>query len=691
MSFDAARMMELLPAIYRLRDAAERSAPGERGALEALIAVLAEQTAVLEEDLAQLYDDQFIETCADWVVPYLGDLIGYRGLHGGVPRLGSPRAEVANTIGYRRRKGTAAMLEELARDVTGWNARVVEFFLLLATTQFLNHIRRENLATVDLRQGAALQFLGTPFETQTRTVDVRSVAKRRGKYNIPNVGIFLWRLGAYGLTDSPAVAAVGGGIGSRWYFNPLGCTMPLYNTPASRDRISLSAQPVNAPIPIPRREMKENLSSYYGKDRSVFLTVDGVEQTDLKLLSVCDLSDLSSGDWAHTEPTKIAIDPVLGRIAFPAGQNPSRVVVRCYYGFSADMGGGEYERETTFDADTAKMKTVIPVAGGDMTALQTSVNSLPARGGVIEIEDSGRYVGTLTIDAGTRRIEIRAKNGCFPTLVLASELKIKGDQAGKDNGTVILNGLRLSGARLRVTGMLRYLFLRHCTLVPGLSLDPDGSPAQPGKPSLVVDTDDANTLCEIEIDHCITGALRMDAVRVELRVQDSIVDSPARSGTAFPALAADDAGTQAGAKTTLERTTVFGAVHVASLPLASECIFTDAVISQRRQEGCVRFSYVPDGSQTPRRYQCLPKSADDSESADEPTQVFLEFTSQHYGDAAYGQLGERCSDEIKQGAEDEAEMGAFHDLFQPQRETNLRVRLEEYLRFGLEAGIFYES
>jgi len=36
-------------------------------------------------------------------------------------------------------------------------------------------------------------------------------------------------------------------------------------------------------------------------------------------------------------------------------------------------------------------------------------------------------------------------------------------------------------------------------------------------------------------------------------------------------------------------------------------------------------------------------------------------------------------------------MGAFHNLFQPQRETNLRVRLDEYLRFGLEAGIIYVS
>ena len=58
----------------------------------------------------------------------------------------SQRAQVANTLAYRRRKGTAAVLEQLARDVTGWNASVVEFFQLLATTQYMNHLRPENLS-----------------------------------------------------------------------------------------------------------------------------------------------------------------------------------------------------------------------------------------------------------------------------------------------------------------------------------------------------------------------------------------------------------------------------------------------------------------------------------------------------------------------------------------------------------------
>jgi hypothetical protein len=44
-----------------------------------------------------------------------------------------------------------------------------------------------------------------------------------------------------------------------------------------------------------------------------------------------------------------------------------------------------------------------------------------------------------------------------------------------------------------------------------------------------------------------------------------------------------------------------------------------------------------------------------------------------------------------QGADDEAEMGAFHDLFEPQRVANLRDSLQDYLRFGMQAGIFYAS
>jgi hypothetical protein len=67
------------------------------------------------------------------------------------------------------------------------------------------------------------------------------------------------------------------------------------------------------------------------------------------------------------------------------------------------------------------------------------------------------------------------------------------------------------------------------------------------------------------------------------------------------------------------------------------------------------------------------------------------FTSLRFGDSAYAQLSDLTPVEIREGADDEAEMGAFHDLYQPQRETNLRTRLDEYLRFGLEAGILHAT
>ena len=65
------------------------------------------------------------------------------------------------------------------------------------------------------------------------------------------------------------------------------------------------------------------------------------------------------------------------------------------------------------------------------------------------------------------------------------------------------------------------------------------------------------------------------------------------------------------------------------------------------------------------------------------------FTSIHYGDPGYVQLSPACPVEIRTGAENESEMGAFSFLRQPQRETNLDIRLDEYLPFGLEPATIF--
>src|SRR5262249_39327770 len=240
--FSAQRLYELLPAFDRIRDQ-------ESGrALEALAAVLAEPAAALEEDLAQLYDDQFIETCAEWAVPYIGDLIGYRLLRAVTADARRPRAEVADTIGLRRRKGTAAMLEQLAHDVTGWNAHVVEFFQLLGWTQHLRHLRLGLRSFASLRSGLDLAEIGGAFDPIPRTADVRRIASGRGRYNIPHLGVFLWRLDAYSVTGAPATPVAGDP--RRFRFSSLRNDTQLGNQPENQITGTHLAEHGNTPRPL---------------------------------------------------------------------------------------------------------------------------------------------------------------------------------------------------------------------------------------------------------------------------------------------------------------------------------------------------------------------------------------------------------------------------------------------------------
>lgn len=700
MKFDARGFYELLPAIHRLRDA-ERGEP-----LRALLAVIAEQAALLEEDLETLYEDQFIETCAEWVVPYLGDLIGHRALHGVTAAVASQRAEVANTIACRRRKGTAAMLEQLARDVTGWNARAVEFFQRLGTTQYMNHVRPGHACAPDLRRWESLERLDTAFDSLSHTVEVRSVSSGEGRYNIPNIGIFLWRLEAHRLSDSPAAAL----DARRFFFSPLGNDTPLFTRPETEPEITHLATPLNVPMPITRRALDASLPAYFGRGKSIHLRVDGVEIGPGEI-AACNLSDApgGSGAWAHEPASGIAVDPVLGRIAFPAGQAPSDVRVTFHHGFGRNMGGGEYERRATFH-DLPVSEVAAPAA------IQDALDALESGGGsgAVQIADSGRYAETLRITAGEHgHVELRAANEQRPTLVLGGDLEIRGGEGSE----VTLNGLLLIGGALRVSApgpaagenRLRRLQLRHCTLVPGRALTSGSEPVQPGVPSLIIETPDV----AVKIEDSIVGALRI-ADGSSAIVSGSIVDATGESEVAY---AAPD-GASAGGALEILSSTVFGKIHAVELPLVSNSILFSRLAAagetwsapvrvQRRQTGCVRFSWLPLASVAPRRHRCQPDTeiakqidartkgpplsdaARAAISAEVAARLVPAFTARRYGLPGYGQLRASAPAEIRTGADDGSEMGAFHSLFAPQRETNLRVRLDEYLRFGLEAGIFY--
>ena len=234
-------LYQLLPVIHRIRD------HEQGGALKALLEVLAKQTGVVESDIAALHENWFIETCEEWVVPYIGDLIGVRGLHSIAGAGFSQRGRVANTLAYRRRKGTAAMLEQLAFDTTGWPAHAVEFFELLGWTQNYNHVRLHRPATVDVRRTDRLDLLDTAFDETAHSVDVRHIASRRGRHNIPNVGLFLWRLQAFPLTG---VTACPDPTEAKCYrFNPLGLDTGTGNRdhpPGRRAQRARAAAPARA-------------------------------------------------------------------------------------------------------------------------------------------------------------------------------------------------------------------------------------------------------------------------------------------------------------------------------------------------------------------------------------------------------------------------------------------------------------
>lgn len=204
-----------LPEIYRIKDA-EQFPPDQ---LRDYLALIEAAFGSIHENIEALYHDLFIETSEDWVVPYIGDLLGTTHLKGGPWTL---RADVADTIALRRRKGTLGAIELLAFNLTKWGVHCVELLENMVWNQHLNHqrpdvggpppyrdsapgdpnplMKRQTVirgGTVTLRDPAMLALLSTPFDPFAHTADVKAPANGSIRYNLPNLAIFLWRLEAY--------------------------------------------------------------------------------------------------------------------------------------------------------------------------------------------------------------------------------------------------------------------------------------------------------------------------------------------------------------------------------------------------------------------------------------------------------------------------------------------------------------
>jgi hypothetical protein len=748
------KLYTLLPVYLRERDAAE----GEP--LRALLRIVERQADAIEADIGQLHNDAFIETCEPWVIPYIGDLVGttplfdesrvrdddtaqelFPDLEG--PSLLPPlvirnRADVAKTIYYRRRKGTLPMLEELARDVTGWAAHAVEFFELIGWTQWLrNHVRMHAVRTPDIRSIERMDRLDRAFDEIGHTVDVRPPSQFEGWHNIRHIGFFLWRLNAYRL-EAVQPKRLGAAGDFRYFFSPLGNSAPLFSRLRREGDEAGLATELHVPQPLRPARFFEDLQAYhqlplpppprpgFTEFYGLFNALSGFNQAPAPSLMVLvdeqpvlpeRIRCRNLATWDQPSNDMVAIDVERGRLTLGPNLVPvDSIEVFYHYGFPADLGGGPYPRRAWLTR-RALAQLVLEVDGsgdaGSFPTIGAALAEWVAQGrpnAIVRIRDNRSYEEAISIEpADGRFLSIEAADAFRPHVRLTAPLTITGHHP---SATVTLGGLLIEG-RVEIEGSLSRLRLLHTTLVPGVTIaepDPALPPVPPvaPEPSIRAAGVDGgghtiNTELRVELAFAITGAMHLPNHAEGLFALDSIID-----GVGELALTGVGAADASGPPLRLERVTVRGGLRAREITLASETIFDGRVEVERIQVGCVRFSYVMPDSHTPRRYRCQPdlaerRAIEEAEALSGPLtdpqrhairvrirrRVRPAYTSEHYGQPAYLQLARSTPTEISSGAEDGSEMGTYAHLKQPQREANLRTRLEEYLPFGLAAGLIY--
>ena len=652
------RLYRLLPAFLRNRDL-EQGEP-----LRALLAVVEGELERVEADTSVLYDNWFIETCDEWVVPYIGDLLGVRPIRAIESAGVSARAYVANTIAYRRRKGTAVVLEQLARDTTGWPARGVEFFLRLATTQHVNHPRLAPPAAPSVRDASIAELADGAFDAFAHTLDVRNAETRGGRFNIPHVGIYLWRLRSYAVgagdpgDESPDFASARR-QGTWWSIHPVGCDSPLFNVPRTEATITHPAEEANVPGELRRLALNaelERLRQGAATPAPVFMTAgDPVLRVFARLsgesvpvevrredIYLCDIPDEVA--LASPAPRALALDPARGRLAFPTTLEVDQVWVQSSYGFSGDTGGGPYDRGAAVRAANRALAVDVSRAGsaGGFFApgvWQVGVSHLLSDGG------SGTLFGSLRDAVAAWNLQPAGRTGVIVLMDSLSDDASAGGAAGpveieigeRSQLLIVAGEWPLEpvpgappGSVRRVPGhfdarQVRAHFIGDLSVRGNAAADS----ADAGgcflnglllEGQLVVAP---GNLGQLGVAHCTVvpghGSLAVASggnERLRLSVDGSIcaaihvaeairaldiTDSIVGGDTGSPELSVDAPASGL----TLRRSTFFGGVLGLSL-WASDCIFAGFVEARRRQVGCVRFSYVAPGSRVPRRYRCQP-------------------------------------------------------------------------------------
>jgi hypothetical protein len=721
-AYYAEKLWHLLPAIYRAEDS---DIFDRQGSLRELVNRLGAQAAILRRSLDRQWEDQSIETCDDWVIAYMGDLLA-TNLVASLDARGQ-RLDVAKTIYYRRRKGTVAILEEIAADITGWDARVVEFFRRMSRTRHnldpaiglpaetTDPPGNRSLQTAqglvgtltkttiggfaDIRNPYGASKARSAFDEFFYTADVRRGKGQVGWHNIPRLGVFLWRLKSFGLEYSTPVKIKG--CSDYYTFDPTGRSFDPKDTltgiyaKSSRavDDRWISPAEWQLPTPISKELLVADLDL---AQPQLYAIADATEPNKSIFNSVGVYRQ--PGNFyerlrAINPNPEVQIYPKHGR--FKLTDATITPYVTYHYGFSAAIGATSDERRIFNNLTKVPANAIAVSGGGDLSTELTSITPT----GTLLIKDSLTY--TQVRDLGTttpiQSVTIMAENKARPVIrppATATNPTIWTFTGAKDS-SLVLEGLLISGIEIVLTGEFKSVTLNNCTLDPG---EFDGSKYAEAADGKVLNPSRLWIEAQIEeliIDRCITSAIATrDQGSIEhLIAKDSILQAFYPSPEPLklpepPKLPEENVLYLTSGKVILNRCTLLGAGKVHQLE-ASECIFNDVLTVDNYQQGCVRFSAWSTESKIPRPY----------ESVEIPRKYPL-FTSRTFGHPGYAQLQLNADaaiisstgggkPTILEGAQDGSEMGALASNKNAIKERSLRIKYEEYMPLGLIPVIVY--
>jgi hypothetical protein len=750
-------LYDRLPEIYKIKDE-EQLPPGQ---LKKYLAVVEAAFSAIHENIEALYHDFFIETCDDWVIPYIGDLLGSSHLQG---EAWTRRADVADTIKLRRSKGTLGAIQLLTYDLTRWGVHCVELRENLLWHQHLNHQRPDiggeppyktstlrtvvRGGTVNLRDPAMLSLLNKPFDPFAHTPDLKPPALGNIRYNIPNLAIFLWRLIPYRIDVSKPVfrGFNPGGAGDakfivRFDVHPLGQPVRLFNInhfdPDKTPPILSSIDETPSPIPT-LRLTKATIEKYVFVDIYNDTTADisGIDISETCLQLHLPQTQFAATGWTFRgenlcawedglrplQNREVAIDPVIGRIAIAVNSEPEAIALQNHllltytYGALGAVGAHPISRSAApkmWNEEIVERKEVRFSTEENtlQKVLQEVVNSSAPV--VIEIMDSMVYdldisiiTGVITEDGGANlalnnSLIIRAASDRRPIIRLVHPLRFRPKKVIGENPkeqedlhgvishlTVKLEGLYITRCEtwndnepLIARVALHRLEIINCTLDPGGSKKNDGSkegtrtenlPAMKLREPYGFSDQEEQVFKETpenSIYRSITGSLHIDT-GYQLSLSDSIID--AGKGVAVSGGTGDDPTKTWGPATIVNNITVFGRMRVESIS-GRGGIWVDTLEVLDRQKGCIKLSYFSGtGDILPQNLGCV-----------KGTEAKLQFVSEIFGEAAYGQLADNTDIRIRESGPNNDAMGAFGFLLEAHKWRNLQIRYREFMPIGI--------